>query len=148
MLKRFLSSAVHPIDAKGRVSIPAPFRSVIAQSDFADIYALVATDMPAINAGGSDLLDALERRMMPDDIFSPEAEAVSLYIHGDGTFLKADAEGRIKVSDFIRQATGVTDAVMFVGRGHFFQLWDPGTFRAHRDAARSRLHGAGAETSQ
>ena len=46
--------------------------------------------------------------------------------HGDGAFLKYDQDGRITVSDFIREHTGITTEVAFVGRGNFFQIWEPG----------------------
>jgi MraZ protein len=43
------------------------------------------------------------------------------------------------VTDFIREHTGITDEVAFVGRGHFFQMWEPEKFKAYRDEVRERL---------
>ncbi|MBX3576817.1 MAG: division/cell wall cluster transcriptional repressor MraZ [Rhizobiaceae bacterium] len=138
-MDRFLSNAVNKIDAKGRVSVPAAFRSALGKRGVEDIYALRALDEPAVNLGGPDLLDRFEQRLAQEDPFLATADDMSLYFYGDGTFLKLDQDGRLTLSDFIRQHTGITSEVAFVGRGHFFQMWQPQRFEAHRDEARARL---------
>ena len=43
-MERFLSNAVNRIDTKGRVSVPAQFRSVLQLKGLSDLYALQAID--------------------------------------------------------------------------------------------------------
>jgi len=136
---RFLSNAVNRIDSKGRVSVPALFRNVLQRRGLGELYALQAIDMPAIDAGGMDLLERYEQRLAQDDPFLRSSDDMSIFCHGDGAFLKPDGEGRISVTDFIREHTGITDEVAFVGRGHFFQMWEPERFRAFREDVRARL---------
>ncbi|ALN74102.1 MULTISPECIES: division/cell wall cluster transcriptional repressor MraZ [unclassified Aureimonas] len=138
-MDRFLSNSVNNIDAKGRVSVPAPFRQVLAARGQRELYALQAIGQPAIDVGGMDLLERYETRMAQEDPFSEDYSDMSLFAYGDGAFLKFDAEGRIMVTDFIRSHTGITDRVAFVGRNHFFQLWEPSRFEAYRAEARARL---------
>jgi MraZ protein len=138
-MDRFLSNAVNNIDAKGRVSVPAAFRQVLAQRGFAELYGMQSLGTPAIDVGGMDLLQRYEQRMETEDPFSEAYADMSLFTYGDGAFLKFDAEGRITVNDFIRSHTGITDKVTFVGRNTFFQLWEPSRFEAHRAEARARL---------
>ena len=57
----------------------------------------------------------------------------------EGTFLKLDADGRITMSDFIREHTGITSEVGFLGRGQFFQIWEPERMRQHLADVRTRL---------
>jgi MraZ protein len=64
---------------------------------------------------------------------------MSFFCHGDGTFLKLDQDGRITVSDFIRAHTGIASEVAFVGRGNFFQIWEPSRLADYGAAARARL---------
>ena len=52
---------------------------------------------------------------------------MSLLIHGGGVFMKLDSEGRLPVTDFIRDYTGITTDVTFVGRADHFQLWRNGS---------------------
>jgi MraZ protein len=139
MMDRFLSSAVNRIDAKGRVSVPAHFRAVLQKRGYADLYALRALDVAALDVGGMDLLSRYEQRIALEDPFLQTADDMSFFCHGDGAFLKVDQDGRITVNDVIREHTGITTDVAFVGRGHFFQIWEPRQFEAYRAQARARL---------
>lgn len=138
-MDRFLSNAVNRIDAKGRVSVPAHFRSVLQKRGHADLYALRALELPALDVGGLDLLDRYEQRIAQEDPFLQAAEDMSFFVHGDGAFLKLDQDGRITVTDFLRDHTGITSDVAFVGRGSFFQIWEPSRLADYSRQARDRL---------
>ena len=98
-----------------------------------------ALDVPAMDMGGLDLLDRYEARIGAEDPFLQTADDMSFFCHGDGTFVKPDAEGRIQLTDFIRSHTGISSEMAFVGRGHFFQIWQPERFAEHREQVRARL---------
>ncbi len=138
-MNRFLSSAVNRIDAKGRVSVPAHFRTVVQQRGYSELYAIRELDVPALDVGGLDLLDRYEERIKLEDPFLQTADDMSFFVHGDGAFLKLDQDGRITVTDFIREHTGISAEVAFVGRGNFFQMWEPGKLAAYGAEVRARL---------
>ena len=138
-MNRFLSSAVNRIDAKGRVSVPAHFRTVVQQRGYSELYAIRQLDVSALDVGGLDLLDRYEERMKLEDPFLQAADDMSFFVHGDGAFLKLDQDGRITVTDFIREHTGISSEVAFVGRGNFFQMWEPGKLGAYGAEVRARL---------
>ena len=138
-MNRFLSNAVNRIDAKGRVSVPAHFRTVVQQRGYSELYAIRQLDVPALDVGGLDLLDRYEERMKVEDPFLQTADDMSFFVHGDGAFLKLDQDGRITVTDFIREHTGISSEVAFVGRGNFFQIWEPGKLNAYGAEVRARL---------
>ncbi len=133
---RFLSNSVNRIDTKGRVSVPAAFRAVLAEEGVQELYCFQDFVFPAISVGGPQLLSRFERQIDSADPFSPEANQMSLLIHGGGVFMRLDSEGRLMITDFIRDFTGITDQVAFVGRGEFFQLWHPKAFEDMQSAAR------------
>lgn len=137
-MNRFLSNATNRIDAKGRVSVPAPFRNVLTRLDIQELYAIQDFVYPAVSVGGPDLLDRYERQIDEGDPFSVDANDMSLLIHGGGVFMKLDGEGRLMVGDFIKDYTGITDQVTFVGRSDHFQLWDPVCYEEKRQEALSR----------
>ena len=138
-MNRFLSSAINRIDAKGRVSVPAHFRAVVQSRGYSELYAIRQLDVPALDVGGLDLLDRYEQRIALEDPFLQTADDMSFFVHGDGAFLKYDQDGRITVTDFIRDHTGITTEAAFVGRGNFFQIWEPGRLAAHGAQVRARL---------
>lgn len=137
-MNRFLSNATNKVDAKGRVSVPAQFRNVLARLDVQELYAIQDFVFPAITVGGPDLLDRYERQIDGEDPFSPDANDMSLLIHGGGIFVKLDGEGRLMMNEFMRDYTGITDQVTFVGRSDHFQLWDPVCYEEKRQEALSR----------
>lgn len=135
-MSRFLSNVTNRIDAKGRVSVPSAFRSVMIERGIQELYCLQDFAFPAISVGGPDLLDRYEKQIAGMDAFSPEANAMSLLVHGGGVFMKLDAEGRLMVTDFVRDFTGISTEVTFVGRADHFQLWLPEAFHEAQAAAR------------
>jgi MraZ protein len=143
VMNRFLSNATNRIDAKGRVSVPASFRAILSERGIQELYCLQDFVYPAISVGGPDLLDRYERQIASVDPFSPEANRMSLLIHGGGVYMKLDAEGRLMVSDFIRDFTGISSDVTFVGRSDHFQLWQPQAFQNAQVAAREGRFGSG-----
>jgi MraZ protein len=138
-MDRFLSTATNRIDAKGRVSVPAHFRAVVQKRGYQELYALKALDRPALDVGGLDLLDRYEARIAMEDPFLQAADDMSYFVHGDSHFLKLDQDGRITVTDFIRSHTGITTEVAFVGRGTFFQMWEPSRLAEYGAQVRARL---------
>lgn len=92
-----------------------------------------------MDVGGIDLLQRYEQRIAQEDPFLQTADDMSFFVHGDGSYVKMDQDGRITVSDFIREHTGIADEVAFVGRGFFFQMWEPGRLREHGEQVRERL---------
>lgn len=138
-MEKFLSQAINRIDAKSRVSVPAHFRSILARNSSSELYALRALDVPALNVGGPELLSAYETKLDALDPFSQEADDLSFFLHGDGMFLKLDSDGRIMVTDAMRTHAGLTDQVAFVGRGRFFQIWNPDALTDYTAKVRERL---------
>ena len=138
-MDRFLSNAINNVDKKGRVSIPATFRTLLETRKETQLYTLQSIDMPTIDAGGTDLLVTYENRMADLDPLTSEFDDLSFYYHGDSAWMKIDRDGRIVLTDALREHTGITDKVAFVGRGSFFQMWEPENFATYRREARARI---------
>lgn len=136
-MDRFLSNTINKVDKKGRVSIPAPFRPILGNAT--RLYIQSHVDYPAIDAGGIELIERQEKQLESMDMLSEEYDLHSLLLHGDSGELKIDGEGRVVLTDAIREHTGLTDRAAFVGRGHFFQIWEPEQFLAHREEARKKV---------
>jgi MraZ protein len=130
-MDRFVSNTVLRLDAKGRVSIPASFRSVLARDGFAGVYCYPALDQPAIDAGGQALLAEIEALVNRFPPYSEEREELLVALYGRSDTVTLDTEGRVVLPEELKQHAGITDAVAFVGLGHKFQLWEPQRFRAH-----------------
>src|SRR5262245_60905438 len=61
-MNRFVGTFTNKIDAKGRVSIPAPYRVILERDGYAGgIYCYPSLDAPAIDAGGERLAQTIDR---------------------------------------------------------------------------------------
>ena len=135
----YVSNYTLRLDAKGRVSIPAAFRAVLARDGFDGLYCYPALDQPAIDAGGNSLLAEIKALIGGFPPYSDESEAFALALYGTSETLKIDSEGRVILSDALKAHAGITDAVAFVGRGTKFQIWEPGRFRAQLAEATGKV---------
>ena len=130
-MDRFVSNFTLRLDAKGRVSIPASFRSVLSRDGFAGLYCYPALDQPAVDAGGHALLAEIESLIARFSPYSAEREELRVALYGRSETVTFDTEGRALLSEELKSHAGITDAVAFVGLGHKFQLWEPQRFHAH-----------------
>ena len=149
-MDRFVSTFTNKVDAKGRVSIPAGFREVLARDGYqGGIYCYPAIDRPALDAGGERLAQKIDALLEGLDDYSDERDELSVALYGDVQVLKIDGDGRVVLPQELRDHAGITDQVTFVGMGQKFQIWEPGRFDDHRASARDkardhkRLFGAG-----
>ncbi len=138
-MDRFVSHFTHRLDAKGRVSIPAPFRAVLARDGFDGLYVHPSLEATALDCGGHALLheiDALLLRLSP---YSEERDLFSTALLGTSEILKVDPEGRVGLTETLKTYAGIGSELTFVGQGHKFQIWEPGRFRAHLEEAKNRV---------
>lgn len=136
-MDRFVSNTINKLDKKGRVSIPASFRACLQGQSV--LHVVLGIDHPVADAGGPEFMEANRSRLEKMDPFSQEYEYWSFCLIGDAHEIRIDAEGRIQLPDTLREHTGITTEVAFVGRGHFFQLWEPQAFRQYRETAREKV---------
>ena len=127
-MDRFVSNTTLRLDSKGRVSIPASFRSVLGRDGFDGLYCYPALDRTAIDAGGNALMVEIEALIERFPPFSEQRERFALALYGTSETLKIDGEGRVVLSEGSKRHAGITKAVTFVGLGHKFQIWEPSRF--------------------
>jgi MraZ protein len=139
VVDRYLSHFTNRLDAKGRISIPASFRAVLARDGFEGLYVHPSLDEQALDCGGNALLgeiDGLLARLPP---YSEQRDLFSTALLGTSEILKLDSEGRVLLTEALKAFAGIVSEATFVGQGHKFQLWEPNRFRAHLEEAKARV---------
>ena len=135
----FISTYTNRLDAKGRVSIPASFRAVLAVDGLDGIYCCPTLDLKAVDAGGNQFRETITQILKTFEPLSEDHELLSTMLIGESEILKLDGDGRVVLSEAIRAHTGITDKVTFVGQGFKFRIWEPERFIAYREEAKNRL---------
>lgn len=133
----FLSSFVNKVDKKGRVSVPASFRSVLGDgaSGIVVFRSLHVDALDACSIAHLELLsESLEKLDLAPDMF----ELIETTIFGGSVQVPFDSEGRIVLPASLSAAVGIADEVAFVGRRKTFQLWNPAKLATHDAQARTQ----------
>lgn len=140
MARRFRGESVNKVDAKGRVSIPAPFRRVLEEGD-PDWTAGLSPHLVLIH-GRNDMqcLEGYTIRGMEelDDMisampkFDEDREYLEIVLNTNSSYAQVDETGRIVLSAKLREVVGVTEDALFAGLGEKFQIWHPDMFAAHK----------------
>ena len=138
-MDEFVSSFTNKIDGKGRVSVPAPFRAVLAKENSDEVFCHPALDSPALDAGGPRLVRHIRSLLEDLSPYSDEKDQLATALFGESEYLKIDGDGRMIVPERLRLVAGLTDMVSFVGLGDKFQIWQPGKFEVARQEARSKV---------
>ena len=138
-MERFVSHFTNRFDAKGRVSIPASFRTVLARDGFEGLYVHPSLDAQALDCGGNALLREIDGLLSTMSPYSADRDMLSTALLGTSEVLKVDPEGRVILTETLKDWAGLSTEVTFVGQGHKFQIWEPGKFRAHLEEARNRV---------
>jgi MraZ protein len=138
-MDRFVSHFSLRLDAKGRVSIPAPFRAVLARDGFEGLYCYPALDRPALDAGGNALLREIDTLIARFSPYAEQREQFSMALFGTSEVLKIDGEGRVVLTEPLKNHAEIKDEVAFAGVGHKFQIWEPGRFRAELAEATEKV---------
>ena len=134
----FLDTFVNKLDRKGRVSVPAAYRQQLATQPFQGIVALPSFKHPAIHCGDLIWLAEISRDLDAVELFSEQHDDLTTAFFSDTRQLPFDGEGRIVLPPALIERAGIRDLAAFVGRGAYFEIWEPAAIDAYKVEARRR----------
>ncbi|MFT8597780.1 division/cell wall cluster transcriptional repressor MraZ [Acetobacter orientalis] len=149
----FLGTHENRFDAKGRISVPAGFRTVLkALQTEGDALVILRPShtLPCVEAWPSAVFAHLTQPLDRLDMFSDEHDDLAAALYADAYPIDPDREGRIILPDFLREHAGLTDSstAAFMGVGRTFQIWEPKAAEQRRAEARLRSRRISLPTSQ
>lgn len=136
MARRFRGESTHKVDAKGRVSIPAPFRRVLEEGD-PDWHEGLNPNMVLVYGGKSrNYIEGYTMKSMDDvdDLIaglqrgSQRRRALELMFSGQSVQLSVDETGRLVLSPKLREKINIKSEAIFVATGDTFQIWEPSAY--------------------
>lgn len=127
------------IDKKGRVSVPAPFRTAVATEVFPGIILYRSYKVGAIEGCALSWMERLSQSVESLDLFGEDQDNLAATIFADAHQMSFDGDGRVTLPESLIAHAGLTEKVAFVGRGSTFQLWTPKAFEQHQAQARETL---------
>lgn len=139
----FTSDFSFKVDRKGRVSVPAEYRSALADQSFQGIVVIPVYGEQALDGYGHDRLEALSRSLDDPDLYDEEELVEAQQLFTEARRLPFDGEGRILLPEECIAHCGLSDQVTYAGMGPHFRLWNPEAFKAHRERIREKAKSKG-----
>ena len=144
-MTHFLGTHQNRLDAKGRVSVPAPFRTALKNGSETTTQLVLrpSHQHPCIEAWPAPVFAALAEPLNRLEMFSEAHEDLSAALYADAFPVESDKEGRIVLPDHLVSHAGLQDTVVFMGLGRTFQIWEPAAAERRRAGARERARQLG-----
>jgi len=132
----FLSTYHNRLDKKGRVSIPAQFRGVLAAQESPAIIAYSSPINPCIEACGVQRIMKFNQRVERFEPYSPERDAFAATLFGESVQMSMDSEGRVMLPPQLVAFAKLKEQVTIVGKGETFEMWEPKAFNEYIERMR------------
>lgn len=135
-----MGTHINRLDAKGRVSIPAPFRALLPP-DLLGAPPLVlrpSHKFACVEGWPVARFNELANDLQTFDSFGDEHADMSTALYADACQTEPDKEGRVVLSESLRKYAGLGEQVMFMGTGKTFQIWEPAAGERRIAEARER----------
>ena len=134
----FISTYENKLDKKGRVSVPASYRSYLSNLGYNGIICFPSFNNQCIEAWSQDRVEKISNAIDSMNPFEEKKDYFSTSILSESTNLQFDSEGRILLSQKLLKHAKVKSSMLFVGQGKTFQIWEPTTFEKFRVTARRK----------
>lgn len=142
----FLGTHASKVDAKGRISIPSPFRAVLrdnARPGDAMMIIRPSHLHDCLEGWTSSAFFAFSNALDEYDPFSEEHDDLATSLYADAYPLDCDKEGRVNLPKALKEYASLEGDVTFMGLGRVFQIWNPALAEDRRKQARSHARELG-----
>jgi len=134
----FLSSYENRLDKKGRVSVPASFRSHLSSLGYNGFIAYPSFNNSALEACSQDRIEKLSNSIDSLNPFEEKRDYFATSVLSESVNLQFDTEGRILISEKLLDHAKIKNNILFVGLGKTFQIWEPKIFEKFKVVARKK----------
>ena len=134
----FLSTYENKIDKKGRVSVPANFRSHLNSVGYTGFITYPSFNHPALEACSQDRIEKLSNTIDSLNPFEEKRDFFATSILSESENLQFDTEGRVSLSNKLLKHAKINKSILFVGLGKTFQIWEPKNFEKFKTFARKK----------
>ena len=136
----FLSTHENKLDKKGRVSVPASFRSYLSSMGYNSVICYPSFNNPSIEASPQSRIEKLSDSIDSLNPFEEKRDIFATSVLADSVNLQFDSEGRISISSKLLKHAKIKQKMLFVGQGKTFQIWEPTVFEKFKAQARKKAN--------
>ena len=124
----FLSTYENKLDKKGRVSVPASFRSYLSNLGYNGVICYPSFNNQCVEAWPQDRIEKISNAIDSLNPFEEKKDYFATSILSESINLQFDSEGRILLTLKLLKHAKIKKSMLFVGQGKTFQIWEPTIF--------------------
>ncbi len=128
----FLSTYENKLDKKGRVSVPASFRSYLSNIGYNGVICYPSFNTHCLEAWPQDRIEKISNAIDSLNPFEEKKDYFATSILSESINLQFDSEGRISLTSKLLKHAKIKNSMLFVGQGKTFQIWEPTIFEKFR----------------
>lgn len=121
------------LDDKGRLAIPARHRARLQDSAAGQLILTIDTEERCLLLYPLPEWECIEQKIEALPSFNREARRIQRLLIGHATDTDMDGHGRILLSPPLREYAHLQKAVVLVGQGRKFEIWDEAHWQKTRD---------------
>ena len=136
----FLSSYENKLDKKGRVSVPASYRSYLSNLGYNGVICYPSFNHQSIEAWPQDRIEKISNTIDSLNPFEEKRDYFATSILSESINLQFDSEGRISLTSKLLKHAKIKSSMLFVGQGKTFQIWEPTSFEKFKTSAKKKAN--------
>ncbi len=123
-MQKFRGVSNLSLDAKGRIVFPARYRERLLEICQSQLIVTIDTDQPCLLIYPQPEWELIEEKIEALPSFNPTARRIQRLLIGHATEVEVDANGRLLLSNPLREYAQLDKKVVLIGQGKKFELWD------------------------
>ncbi len=112
------------LDAKGRIVLPARYRERLAAICDSQLVVTIDTDQPCLLIYPLGEWEQIEEKIEALPSFNPTTRRIQRLLIGHATEVEVDTNGRMLLSNPLRDYAQLGKKLVLIGQGKKFELWD------------------------
>ncbi|OGT53853.1 MAG: cell division/cell wall cluster transcriptional repressor MraZ [Gammaproteobacteria bacterium RIFCSPHIGHO2_12_FULL_42_13] len=111
------------VDAKGRITIPANYRTLMIEEANGSLIVTIDTEQKCLLLYPFPQWQIIEEKLEALPSFQPAARRIQRLLMGHATELELDRQGRILLPNLLRDYAELDKSVILVGQGKKIEIW-------------------------
>jgi MraZ protein len=121
------------IDTKGRLTIPARYRSALGAEEKAPLVITIDTEETCLLLYTAAQWQIIEDNLQKLPSFNAAARRIQRLLIGHATDVELDSNGRVLLPPALRSYAQLEKDVVMIGQGNKFEVWNNELWEARRE---------------
>ena len=123
-MQKFRGASNLSLDAKGRIVLPARYRERLLEICNSELIITIDTEQPCLLIYPLPEWELIEEKIEALPSFNPATRRIQRLLIGHATEVEVDGNGRMLISNPLREYAQLGKKVVLIGQGKKFELWD------------------------